>query len=157
MNIFISHQQDDNNIAESIYNKLQEYSISAYLDVYDNDITNDGKELTEHLKQVVRKCTDIFVVMSDNTKKSSWVPFEIGMAAERDLPTVTFLRQGVSLPEYLEFWPRLTSLYDISKYLQAHMQEMREESMIKSFDSLNSNFNRMNDVNSFYKRLKNML
>lgn len=45
-------------------------------------MVNDGKALTEHIKENLNSCTDVIVVMSELTKKSWWVPFEIGMSAQ---------------------------------------------------------------------------
>lgn len=55
--------------------------------------------------------------MSEQTKASWWVPFEIGMSAQLDMPTATFLRTNISLPDYLSYWPRLRSIDDIKKYV----------------------------------------
>lgn len=103
MKVFISHQQNDSEIATQIYNKLRLHNVEAYLDVFDNALVSNSQALTEHLKSIVRKSSDILVVMSDRTKSSWWVPFEIGIAANQDLPTVTYLQDYVTLPEYLDY------------------------------------------------------
>lgn len=156
MKMFISHQKKDADIAYAIHNELNNYDIKAYLDTFDNSLLSDSKILTEHLKDIVRNSSDILVVMSENTKNSWWVPFEIGIAANQDLPTVTFLQDYVSLPEYLDYWPRLKSLDDIAKYVKVrknHMQEIR-----KNIDSSVEMFrHRFSTTEQFYKSLKAIL
>ena len=156
MKVFISHQQQDSHIAQMVYNELSDYNINAYLDEFDRNLSSDSKALTEHLKEIMRKSTDILVVMSYNTAKSWWVPFEIGMAANQDLPTVTYLQDNTKLPEYLDYWPCLKSINDIPKYIQAHRQVLQES--IQSRESIN--FSRNYDYENtqmFYNRLKAML
>ena len=41
------------------------------------------KSFTDHIRENLNTCTDIIVVMSEATKESWWVPFEIGMATEK--------------------------------------------------------------------------
>ena len=55
--------------------------------------------------------------MSEATKNSWWVPFEIGMAAQVDMPTASYLTSSVKLPDYLEYWPRLKSTSDVATYV----------------------------------------
>ena len=61
----------------------------------------------------------IIVVMSSITRLSQWVPFEVGMAAQVDMPTATFLKEDVMLPDFLQYWPRLKKVADIRKYVSA--------------------------------------
>lgn len=129
------------------------YSVDAYLDVFDNALVSDSKLLTEHLKDLVRNSSDILVVMSESTRTSWWVPFEIGIAANQDLPTVTYLQDYVSLPEYLDYWPRLKSMNDIPKYVKARNERMQE--VRKNLDSSVEMFSkRITSTEQFYSRLK---
>lgn len=101
----------------------------------DNSITENGKELTNHIRANLNKCTDIIVVMSNITKFSQWVPFEVGMAAQKDMPTATFLKEDVSLPDYLQYWPRLKKSTDIREYVSARNDVEREYHAIYEFAS----------------------
>lgn len=103
MKVFISHQKNDSKLASDIHFQLRLQNVDAYLDVFDDNLVSDSQALTEHLKNIVRDSSDILVVMSDNTKASWWGPFEIGIAANQDLPIVTFLHDYVSLPGYLDY------------------------------------------------------
>ena len=131
-------------------------NVDAYLDVFDNALVSDSKLLTEHLKDLVRNSSDILVVMSESTRLSWWVPFEIGIAANQDLPTVTYLQNYVSLPEYLDYWPRLKSMEDIPKYVKARNERMQE--VRKTLDSSVEMFSRrLSSTEQFYNKLKAVL
>lgn len=119
MKFFISHKQEDAATALLIEMELRKQGIPAYLDVLDSTVTSSGREMTEHIKEKINDCTDIIVIMSQLTRLSQWVPFEVGIAAQRDLPTATFLRADIQLPEFLEYWPRLKYTSDILKYVAA--------------------------------------
>lgn len=153
MKVFISHQNKDSEIASQIYSKLSTYNVDAYLDTFDDSLVTNSRALTEHLKKIVRRSSDILVVMSEHTKDSWWVPFEIGIAANQDLPTVTYLHSYVRLPEYLDYWPRLKSLNDIDKYVRARNERLQET--INSQESYRNMFSAgESSTDNFYRRLK---
>ena len=135
MKIFISHKLQDSATANLIAKELKEIKVDYYLDVLDNSITENGKELTNHIRANLNKCTDIIVVMSNITKFSQWVPFEVGMAAQKDMPTATFLKEDVSLPDYLQYWHRLKKSTDIREYVSARNDVEREYHAIYEFAS----------------------
>lgn len=117
MKIFISHKQEDSFTANQIADELNLCNVACYLDVLDESITQNGKDLTDHIRESLNKCSDIIVVMSSITRLSQWVPFEVGMAAQIDMPTATFLKEDVILPDFLRYWPRLKKVSDIRKYV----------------------------------------
>ena len=117
MRVFISHKSTDSLQALKLAAAFAKNGIRYYLDVLDGKINGDGRELTEHIKQNLNECTDIIVVMSEATKTSWWVPFEIGMSAQVDMPTASFLKGNVEMPSYLSYWPRLKTESDVDKYV----------------------------------------
>ena len=133
MKIFISHKKEDSYTANRIAVELNSLNISYYLDVMDQTVTKNGKELTDHIKANLNDCTDIIVVMSEHTPNSQWVPFEVGMSAQLDMPTATFLKENVTLPEFLEYWPRLKYPSDIRKYV-AVRQRVELPSFLRHYD-----------------------
>ena len=80
MKMFISHKQEDTAIARAIANKLNSLGKDYYLDALDSTICGSGKRLTDHIKTALNGCTDIIVVMTERTRLSQWVFFEVGMA-----------------------------------------------------------------------------
>jgi hypothetical protein len=117
MKVFISHKQEDSLYAKLVKRQLDLLNVDSYLDVLDTSINGGGEALTDHIKDQLNSCTDIIVVMSEATKYSWWVPFEIGMAAQIDMPTATYLTSSVGLPDYLTYWPRLKSISDVATYV----------------------------------------
>ena len=79
MKIFISHKKEDEVTALAVQITLANVGVDAYLDVLDNTIADDGEKLTKHIREKLRECTDVIVILSKKTKESWWVPFEIGI------------------------------------------------------------------------------
>lgn len=128
MKVFISHKNDDSAVAYTVKKELERYGVLAYLDLLDDSIVTSGEKLTKHIKGKLNECSDILVVMSENTKASWWVPFEIGMASQKDMPIVNYLSTECDLPDYLEYWPRLKNRMDIGTYVieRKRMQDSQQ-------------------------------
>ena len=94
--------------------------------------------------------------MSENTKASWWVPFEIGMAAQKDLPTVSYLQSGVELPDYLSYWPRLKNDSDIIKYINTRAR-VKRQIMAERLDQSTIYASRLSETQRFYDELKRQL
>lgn len=123
MKVFISHKNCDSAIAEYIAHFLAQCNVDCYLDLLDDITISGGRELTEHIRHELGDCTDIMVVLTENTILSWWVPFEIGIATEKGLPTVTYMpsfanvKTKIELPAYLSYWPCLRKTKDLAEYV----------------------------------------
>ncbi|WP_435012484.1 toll/interleukin-1 receptor domain-containing protein [Xanthomonas arboricola] len=120
MKIFISHQRADSTCAVRISKRLSEvHGISSYLDVIDPSTPKSAEELAEHVQRELGKCSQLLTVVSAATQSSWWVPWEIGIATEKNFPLSTYSEGQTPLPEYLKKWPYLRSESDIDKYAEA--------------------------------------
>lgn len=151
MRVFISHKGEDGPMARVVELVFKSLRVDAYLDLLD-DFTGDGKRLTNHIKQRLNECTDIIVVMSTLTIKSWWVPFEIGMSAQLDMPTATFFNASIELPDYLAYWPTLNKTNDICKYVNVRKGYWYSNTL---FESRSQPTGRSTD--GFYQKLKSEL
>lgn len=118
LKVFISHKREDSAVASDVLSILKKNDVEAYLDLLDYPNELKGQELTDHIKGRLNSCTDLLVVISERTKESWWVPFEIGMASQKDFPIVNYLKRGILLPDYLSYWPRLKDENDLTKYIR---------------------------------------
>ncbi len=146
MKVFISHKKEDADIAFEVLNSLKSYGVDAYLDLLEGNLVLKGEELTRHIRKRLNECTDLLVVISEKTKYSWWVPFEVGMSAQKDFPTVNYLKAGVDLPSYLEYWPRLKDTNDLKKYVDT--KTIVQKSLTETFEIAESS------TEMFYKELK---
>lgn len=152
MKVFISHKNTDQAVALRIQTALKSLQVEAYLDLLDDITIDKGEALTQHIRTKLNECTDILVVLSENTKTSWWVPFEIGMAAQKDLPIVNYLQTGVALPDYLSYWPRLKTEADLAKYVSAKNKTHQE--ILNEQRSGRFNATIASETQRFYSELK---
>lgn len=155
MKVFISHKNEDSVQALLLKRSFENNGASAYLDVLDDSLTGGGKALTDHIKSQLNSCTDIIVLMSDATKYSWWVPFEIGMSAQVDMPTASFLKSDVILPSYLSYWPRLKTVNDVTTYVSVRRKVERK--MQENYSGFELSSRRKIETPIFYENLKREL
>ena len=155
MKVFISHKKEDSVLALAIQRAFVKNGVESYLDVLDSSIIGGGRELTDHIKNSLNSCTDIIVVMTDSTKNSWWVPFEIGMSAQIDMPTASFLQSDMILPSYLSYWPRLKTINDIDKYVA--VRKKIEQAVIYQHGRYTFADRKAIETRAFYDALKREL
>mgnify|MGYP000980169932 CR=1 FL=1 len=134
MPIFISHTTRDDELAKNVFLRLNRiHDITCYIDDMDKELGNNrGKSsLTPLLVDRLRKCDTLLAVVTENTKGSWWVPFEIGTAREMPrvilsfthLPDISAYSRVETLPEYLLEWPRLRSDSDIDVFAREYKKQ----------------------------------
>ena len=114
--VFVSHQRKDSTQATRIADRLHQNGLNTYLDVVDDALTHDGKELSDLIRKRMDSCTHLIAVVSNATTASWWVPWQIGIASDREFMIATYALDSTALPSFLTKWPYLRSLADIDKY-----------------------------------------
>lgn len=152
MKVFISHKKEDALNAEKIRLILKLRNVEYYLDLLDTAIVASGKALTDHIKKELNDCTDIIVVMSESTRYSQWVPFEVGMSAQIDMPTASYLQDGVELPSFLSYWPRLKTTNDVESYVE--VRRTVEKEMRSIYGNMEFSSRQKLETEKFYSQLK---
>lgn len=121
--VFVSHKQEDSGAASRVALALRSSpSIEVYVDVLDQHLRKSAVDLTEYVRRQLNACTHLMVVLSSQTRESWWVPFEIGLATEREYPIATLAVETASLPEYLKKWPYLEDQQDLATYIRVATQ-----------------------------------
>lgn len=116
--IFISHQRQDTQLAKEIGQHLiVKHKIDCYVDAID-PVNKTGEALAAHIRSELSQCTQLLAVVSEATKDSWWVPWEIGVATEKDFPLATF-GKNIELPDYLKKWPYLRTVSDLDDYAES--------------------------------------
>lgn len=81
--IFLSHKKEDKVECRKIAEYFKNAEIDYYLDELDvalqqAALSGDPTKITESIKKGIRASSHMLVVVSENTFRSQWVPFEIG-------------------------------------------------------------------------------
>lgn len=120
MRIFLSHQKYDSDLSQRIAYRLRViHGIESYLDVIDPYVSGDVTALADHIRSEMTKCTQLLAVISPYTAQSQWVPWEVGVATEKDFPLATFSGGNSLPPEFLRKWPYLRTDADLDEYARA--------------------------------------
>lgn len=156
MKVFLSHQSTDTPTALLIQRWLADHhGISSYLDVIDPYFNRSGEDLAAHIRAQMSACTKLLAVISDATKASQWVPWEVGVATEKDYPLATYSAASTLPPEFLRKWPYLRSTTDIDRYAIASKAAAR--SFANKRITLTEAMARARSTGEFYTSIRSAL
>lgn len=87
------------------------------------------------------------------------MPFEIGMATEKDMPIANFSLSYETLPEYFEYWPRLKNQQDVFKYVDTRNKVANQIMLERTINNkiFQRQDDRMTETQKFYEELKKIL
>ncbi len=118
MKVFISHKSVDAALATRVRDRLMTvHQIQSYLDVVDPALEKKGEDLAAYIRDRMGSCTQLLAVVSAATQTSQWVPWEIGVATEKDFPLATY-SDGTRPPEFLARWPYMTNFSQLDIYAE---------------------------------------
>ncbi|WMX17558.1 toll/interleukin-1 receptor domain-containing protein [Aureispira sp. CCB-E] len=144
--VFLSHKSKDKNACIEIGAYLNDAGIDIYLDCYDEELQiatleNDKKSITKCIKKGLKESTHILCVISAETIKSQWVPFEIGYAHAAIVDNsfnqkskeyqVSILRlEDISnrvLPDYLQTAPDIKGGKSFNEYIAIVLNSSKKQ------------------------------
>lgn len=156
LKIFISHQRHDTTLAAAIAARLRVvHAIESYLDVIDPYVSGSIETLGDHIRDEMAKCTQLLAVVSPATASSQWVPWEIGVATEKNFPLATYSGQNQLPPEFLRKWPYLRTDADLDEY--ARVSRQAERTLVTKRAQFNEGYARETTTRQFYTDLRSAL
>lgn len=136
--IFLSHKSEDKTAVKRIGDYIKKNGIDIYLDVDDKDLqnavrNNDHSTITKAIEIGIYASTNLMSLISEKTKKSWWVPYEIGFAKSEEKYLSTLKLKDVShIPSFLFITKMLKTAMEFDKYLS----EVKERSKVYSITEL---------------------
>nr|WP_276514081.1 TIR domain-containing protein [Gluconobacter cerinus] len=123
------------------------------MDVIDPEAPEAGDALADLIRARLGTCTQLLAVVSEATRSSWWVPWEIGVASEKDYPLATYADRVGMLPEYLLKWPYLGNDADLDHYAAASKIAAKENEMaLESYQD--KGMARQQSTKEFYRTLR---
>ena len=108
LGVFVSHSRLDKEKAREVAHALQASKVDYYFDENDAELQL-ADEQGDHLKVVqciengLSVCTHLLGIITENTKDSWWVPYEIGSATGRAQDCAHLIDEEVTkLPSYIQ-------------------------------------------------------
>jgi hypothetical protein len=160
--VFISHQKEDTRFASAVANFFMSKKIDVYFDEDDNDLkfarqSNNPKEVTKSILTGIKASNYMLVIVSENTYKSLWVPFEIGFAYDKITGLKILRHKGIEkneLPAYLKTTEILNGYISLDRFItkikaaNKIYEELEKGGKIKSFSEKSSVHSLHNFLNS---------
>jgi len=79
-NIFLSYSSKDSDVLPAVIEILEGHNGRVYIDKGDNRLPNPPSvETAEILKDTIKKLPRMVVFVTDNSKDSKWIPWELGL------------------------------------------------------------------------------
>jgi hypothetical protein len=153
MKVFVSHKQQDAPIAAAVARRLRANDVAFYLDTFDHAASAQGDDIGEYLREALGKCTHLLAVVSEQTRLSWWVPWEIGVATEKDFPISTYAGGRCDLPGYLKKWPYLSNLPDVDVWVEASRKAVRRSRAAMRLDE-SAAVRRARSTRHFYRSVR---
>jgi len=105
---FISHKNEDADAALEIGNHIMnDFGYNIYLDLFDEtlqiaDQNNDVETIVKSIHKGLSYSTHLLCVVTEKSKESWWIPYEIGYAQANSKKTVSLkLKTSEYLPTFL--------------------------------------------------------
>jgi len=148
--IFISHKREDKKEASDLAKYIEEAGIDVFFDANDENLNNpevlkNPALVTNAINDALSKSTHMIAVISNKTKESWWVPYEIGFATKNNSGSnsirALFIKGfAQQTPEYLEIVRKIKSTTELDAFLKSVSDTPRllNESTIKNFSQYTS-------------------
>lgn len=122
--VFISYKKEDQDAAIAIGSYLTDtVGVNIYLDTQDCDLEEavsleNDQLIVESVKRGLACSPDLLCLISDKTKLSWWVPYEIGFADKQSINiAVLKLKDIEDIPSYLKIKKMLLNTEDFLQYV----------------------------------------
>jgi len=153
---FICYQRKDEIFAKKVAEYILYKTFDVYFDLEDNDLkqknqSSDPKFVTNAIRIGLNKSDYMIVIVSPNTYKSLWVPFEIGYAYDKIKDAnMKILRhkeiERNSMPAYLSVKEILHGTTSLNKFLNSIRKQwpiyedlLEKGEQIKTFSEYQTN------------------
>ena len=130
--IFLSHISVDRAAARAIGAYIMaQGGIDVYLDMNDDDLqraaaAGDAAAITAFIERGLSSSTHILCLVSQNTARSWWVPYELGFGKRSGKPLATLRLKDTELPAYLEISEIIQGTKSLNQYLTAIKSGLRK-------------------------------
>jgi hypothetical protein len=82
--VFLFHSSKDKDILPSVISFLSEYGVNVYIDKADEELpSSTSPETGEILKNQIHEARKFIILISENSRYSKWIPWELGIADEK--------------------------------------------------------------------------
>ena len=121
--VFISHKSEDVAAAKEVADRVMAAGLDVYLDIFDGELQKATREdnargIVSGIERALARSTNILVLVTDKTRQSWWVPYEIGFSKRGDKGIASLLLKSTDdFPDYLKIERTLRNGTELNTYL----------------------------------------
>lgn len=149
--IFLSHISIDKTAVQGIADYIMEKAdIDVYLDIHDDALQTavyrgDSEEITALIERGITSSSHAMCLISEETIKSWWVPYELGYAKKSGKEISSLKLKGtVDLPDFLKIGTLIHGTKSLNEYIE---KAIRDYKITKSYSSINESLESHSDSN----------
>jgi hypothetical protein len=126
--IFISHKKEDSEKAKEIAQYIMDCGVDIFFDENDPILSNpevnkNPNTVTNAINNALKKSTHMICVISEKTKNSWWVPYEIGYVSNKTPFTsssigIVIIKPVAVIPEYLFLSTKIETTTELDKFVK---------------------------------------
>lgn len=121
--VFLSHISSNKDAVIEIGNYITNAGFYIYLDIYDSELQRGIEHRNDHaithcIEKGIENSTDMLCIVSEETKDSWWVPYEIGYGRKSQNSVSTLLLKDITyIPSFLKISNLLEGTKSLNEYL----------------------------------------
>ncbi len=161
--IFMSHKREDKEATKKLGEFIKDKGIDIYLDIEDRNLQKairdrDDSAITKFIELGILSSTDLLVVVSDITKNSWWVPYEMGFAKKANKYVRILKLKDVRLPSFMQIAKTLSGTASFSDYIfEVSKRIVPEDDIDKAINEAFFNLNKLQEFASGKHALESYL
>ena len=105
--VFVSHTTREDDLATEVAISIQSQGLTTWVDSDYLAADHDGPEMASKIQEAINRSYCLLAIVTNATKESWWVPFEIGVAWDRNKYLSTYGVPQMPLPSFLIAWPHV--------------------------------------------------
>ena len=121
--VFISHKSDDNLEAVRIAEFFKRNGIDVFIDVEEPDLqkavkSHNTNEIVQLIQMGLNNSTHLLALISDDTRTSWWVPYEIGFAKKggKVIASLLLKKYLYDFPDFLKVEKTMKTIDDLKQF-----------------------------------------
>lgn len=120
MSLFLSHSHHDQDLVNDIIRFFWALNVDVYVDWLDKSMPAiTSAETAQIIKNKIESCDKFVVLLTENSKNSKWVPWELGYADGKKridnisiFPVKRYYYEDFKGVEYMDLYPQIKEGYN---------------------------------------------
>ena len=107
--------------------------LTVWIDAIDMKHVADDERMVRRIEDAIAHATSLIAIVTDVTNESWWVPFEIGLAYEKEKQLASYCEDAsqIDIPSFLWSWPLIEDHVGLHQWC-AHIKSAGPHSLLET-------------------------